>query len=289
MDDRTNACINLANHYFEKDPKACERICYTGLGINSGYAELHYKLGLLKKKEQPEEAIKYFENCLKCKFGSTLLTQVKDFYTFLPCSELSILYFNKGDYIKSLENNIRSDEAKPNPGLKADRPKIFEALYKKYPQPPKTTKDFELVDIIIPLFNEKNLTSIEQLKQPARIIIADCGSEDLDYLKGITVLGKPKVLRTNNEAYKEGILNSFSRFVVLVNLNNTDPLLDLEKSIELMNSGRVAMVTHFNYLIVARSVLYEVGLDNIPDFYYGYLKQTFRSLNYITYEFNEAT
>ena len=128
LDDRVAGCIILAKHYFESEPKTAELYLNQAMSLVPGYAEIHYLLGMMYKKTNVDKAIAHFEKATQCGFGTTLFTQVASYYSFLPNSELSVLYFAKGDYKKALQTNVKSYQAQANIGLALDRKLIFQKL-----------------------------------------------------------------------------------------------------------------------------------------------------------------
>jgi len=128
LDDRVAACITLAKHYFDTEQKTAELYLNQAMSLVPGYAEIHYLLGMMYKKTNVDKAILHFEKATQCGINQTLFTQVASYYSFLPNSELSVLYFAKGEFKKALQANVRSYQAQANIGLASDRKLIFQKL-----------------------------------------------------------------------------------------------------------------------------------------------------------------
>jgi glycosyltransferase involved in cell wall biosynthesis/tetratricopeptide (TPR) repeat protein len=115
VDNKAVACIRLAQ-YYKGVGKAEEHEAYIrkGLSYNNKYAEFHLFLGdIYQDKGETDLAIECYETCLKLDMTAGFSMQA-DYYKYLPADRLSIIYYNKNEFEKSLQYNAMTLEVRPD-------------------------------------------------------------------------------------------------------------------------------------------------------------------------------
>jgi GT2 family glycosyltransferase/tetratricopeptide (TPR) repeat protein len=114
-DNLTVASIKVSRHYFsENDLDKSKTFAMKGIGFNPGYAENFVVLGdIHQRRGDFPTAIKYYEDALTKKTNAGM-SQLVDFYTFLPSANLALIYMNIGDYKNSLKYAERALKYKPD-------------------------------------------------------------------------------------------------------------------------------------------------------------------------------
>lgn len=103
-DNMTVACIRLSKYYHEKkDYSAAKTYAMKGIRFNSIYAENYVTLGTIFEIENDlDSAASYYKEALTKKLDAGM-SQIVDFYGFIPAAKLAILYFTKRDYEECLK------------------------------------------------------------------------------------------------------------------------------------------------------------------------------------------
>jgi glycosyltransferase involved in cell wall biosynthesis len=103
-DNMTVACIRLSKYYYEnKNYSAAKTYAMKGIRFNSIYAENYVTVGMVFEIENdPNSAASYYKEALtKTLEGG--MSQIVDFYGFIPAAKLALLYFAKKDYEETLK------------------------------------------------------------------------------------------------------------------------------------------------------------------------------------------
>jgi tetratricopeptide (TPR) repeat protein len=100
----TVACIRLSKFYYDgKNYSAAKIYAMKGIRFNSIYAENYVTLGTIFEIENDtESAASYYKEALTKKLEGGM-SQIVDFYGFIPAAKLALLYFSKKDYEESLK------------------------------------------------------------------------------------------------------------------------------------------------------------------------------------------
>jgi GT2 family glycosyltransferase/tetratricopeptide (TPR) repeat protein len=103
-DNMTVACIRLSKYYYEnKNYSAAKTYSMKGIRFNSIYAENYVTLGVIFEIENDlDSAASYYKEALTKKLEGGM-SQIVDFYGFIPAAKLAILYFTKRDYEECLK------------------------------------------------------------------------------------------------------------------------------------------------------------------------------------------
>lgn len=102
-DNLTTACIKLSRHYLEKGilDKA-KTYALTGIRFNSIYAECYVILGnVFEQEKDSDTAISYYKEALSKKLEGGM-SQIVDYYNFIPAAKLSLIYFGRKEYEEAL-------------------------------------------------------------------------------------------------------------------------------------------------------------------------------------------
>ncbi len=129
VDNLTVACIRLC-HYFLENKQLDEAKNYALLGVryNGIYAENHVVLGTIAELQgRQEEAIAFYKDALKCTLTGGM-SQITDYYKFIPSMKLAVLYFNRAQYTDALTYAERAHEAKPEHADPVNLRKQIEAV-----------------------------------------------------------------------------------------------------------------------------------------------------------------
>lgn len=103
-DNITTACIKLSRHYLEKGiiDKA-KTYALTGIRFNSIYAECYVILGnIFEQEKDSDTAIAYYKEALSKKLEGGM-SQIVDYYNFIPAAKLSLIYFDRKEYGEALD------------------------------------------------------------------------------------------------------------------------------------------------------------------------------------------
>lgn len=117
-DNLAIASIKLSRYYYSKrNDEAAKAIALKGISYSSGYAENYVMLGdVYWDQREAETAIRYYKEAMTKVLGSTGMSQIADYYRFIPCWRLAQVYFELRDYEKSLKYCDAALELKPNKG-----------------------------------------------------------------------------------------------------------------------------------------------------------------------------
>jgi glycosyltransferase involved in cell wall biosynthesis len=101
-DNQTVACIRMSKYYFDKNEFATAKTyAMKGIRFNSIYAENYVTLGTIFEIENDfDSAASYYKEALTKKLDGGM-SQIVDFYGFIPAAKLAMLYFNKKDFEQS--------------------------------------------------------------------------------------------------------------------------------------------------------------------------------------------
>ena len=102
-DNKAVACIRLANYYRDiGDIKSHVAYLRKGMTYSAKYAEFPYMLGdYYNNLKDTDTAIQYYMEAASKEMNAGM-SQQADFYEFLPCDKLCVLFYNKRDLQKSL-------------------------------------------------------------------------------------------------------------------------------------------------------------------------------------------
>jgi len=114
-DNLAVASIKVSRYYFsEGDIDKSKTYAMKGIKFNSSYAENFVVLGDIAQRQGQEEiAVKYYQDALGKKMDAGM-SQLVDFYSFLPAANLALIYMNKKDYDKSLKYSSIALKDKPD-------------------------------------------------------------------------------------------------------------------------------------------------------------------------------
>ena len=133
-DNMTVACIRLSKFYYDgKNYSAAKIYAMKGIRFNSIYAENYVTLGTIFEIENDtESAASYYKEALTKKLEGGM-SQIVDFYGFIPAAKLALLYFSKKDYEESLKycdralqhksDNVQIQELKKTVSIELERSK----------------------------------------------------------------------------------------------------------------------------------------------------------------------
>lgn len=121
IDNLAVACIKLSRYYYSKnrlnDAKA---IALKGIRFNRGYAENYVLVGDAHfEQKNREAAIDYYEEAMTKKLGGTGMSQLTEYYRFIPAWRLATIYTVMHEFKKAEEYcNIALSEKPEHPELK---------------------------------------------------------------------------------------------------------------------------------------------------------------------------
>lgn len=115
QDNLAVACVKVAGHYLEKgNLDLVKHFSFKGIGFSGKYAEFFLNLGdIFHKEGDVETAIRYFQEALTKKLDAGM-SQMPDYYKFLPADRLSLIFYGKRDLEKALCYNTMTLECYPN-------------------------------------------------------------------------------------------------------------------------------------------------------------------------------
>jgi glycosyltransferase involved in cell wall biosynthesis len=115
-DNLAIASIKLSRHYYiNKNIEAAKTIALKGISYSNRYAENYVMLGdIYWDQRDIETSIKYYKEAMTKVLGSAGMSQIADYYKFIPCWRLAYIYFNLRDYQKSLRYCDAALECKPD-------------------------------------------------------------------------------------------------------------------------------------------------------------------------------
>jgi glycosyltransferase involved in cell wall biosynthesis len=98
-DNLTTACIKLAKYYLEKsDYPSAKSYALKGIRFNRIYAENYVILGnIFEHDNDTDTAASYYKEALNKKLEGGM-SQIVDYYGFIPAAKLSLLYYAKKEY-----------------------------------------------------------------------------------------------------------------------------------------------------------------------------------------------
>ena len=103
-DNLTTACIKLARYYMDKkDFSSAKSYALKGIRFNSIYAENYVILGSVFEHDGDHEtAISYYKEALTKKLDGGM-SQIVDYYGFIPAAKLALVYYAQKDYEKGMK------------------------------------------------------------------------------------------------------------------------------------------------------------------------------------------
>lgn len=103
-DNLTTACIRLARYYIDKgDNASAKTYALKGVRFNGIYAENYVILGsIFEQENDPDTAASYYKEALSKKLEGGM-SQIIDYYGFIPAAKLALLYYNHKDYEEGLK------------------------------------------------------------------------------------------------------------------------------------------------------------------------------------------
>lgn len=120
---------------FKINPKGidvAETYCRIGLGYSEKYAELHVIIGDIQlHRKNLNHAIEHYKKAMQCTQNGNM-SQDRRFYTILPATRLSSIYFQLKDYEQALIYNKHALKEFKSPELIENRKKIIRALESEY-------------------------------------------------------------------------------------------------------------------------------------------------------------
>lgn len=105
VDNLTVACTRLSRYYFHmnKNLNNAKMYALRGIHFNSGYAENYVTLGeIFQEENNIDVAIKYYKEALNKKLDGGM-SQVVDYYGFIPASKLAMIYYTNRNYSDALK------------------------------------------------------------------------------------------------------------------------------------------------------------------------------------------
>lgn len=103
QDNLAVACIKLSRYYYsQKKVNDAKATAMKGIHFNRGYAENYVLLGdAYWDQGSKETAISYYEEALTKKIGGTGMSQIADYYCFIPAWRLAAVYLSLHDFDKA--------------------------------------------------------------------------------------------------------------------------------------------------------------------------------------------
>lgn len=103
-DNMTVACIRLSKYYFDKkDYETSKAYALRGVRFNQIYAENYVTLGAIYELQGDDTtAEKYYKDAMTKKLQGGM-SQIVDFYGFIPSAKLAVLYLARKDYDEALK------------------------------------------------------------------------------------------------------------------------------------------------------------------------------------------
>jgi len=104
VDNLTVGCIRLSRYYLDKgDKEAARNYAMLGIRFNGIYAENHVTLGNIKELEGDiDDAVRYYKEALT-KTLSGGMSQLVDYYGFIPAAKLGTIFLNQKKYDEALK------------------------------------------------------------------------------------------------------------------------------------------------------------------------------------------
>lgn len=114
-DNLTTACIKLSKYYIERsDFNSAKNYALKGIRFNSIYAENYVILGTVFEHDGDKEtAISYYKEALNKKLEGGM-SQIVDYYGFIPAAKLSLLYYGEKNYEEAIKYCDIALEHKPD-------------------------------------------------------------------------------------------------------------------------------------------------------------------------------
>jgi len=133
-DDLAQSCQKLANWYFKKENyESAKAYAFKSISFSTDYAEPYVLLGKIHaQQDNIDSAIQYNKEALTKGLNAKMTQTIED-YGLIPCANLSILYFKKGDHQESFRfNRFALEHAPDNIGLIHDRALLLQKITTKF-------------------------------------------------------------------------------------------------------------------------------------------------------------
>jgi glycosyltransferase involved in cell wall biosynthesis len=115
-DNLAIASMKLSRYYYSiKNNEAAKAIALKGIKFSKSYAENYVLLGdVYWDQKDIETAIKYYNEAMTKVLGYAGMSQLADYYKFIPCWRLASIYAELRDYKKAIKYCDAALECKPN-------------------------------------------------------------------------------------------------------------------------------------------------------------------------------
>ena len=115
-DNLVIASIKLSRYYYDNNNfDAAKATALKGISFNACFAENYVLLGdIYWDQKDKENAIKYYTEAMTKVLGSAGMSQIADYYKFIPAWRLTEVYKSLRDYKKALEYCDMALECKPD-------------------------------------------------------------------------------------------------------------------------------------------------------------------------------
>jgi len=114
-DNLAIAAMKLSRYYYSiKNNDAAKAIALKGISFSRHYAENYVMLGdIYWDQKDTENSIRYYNEAMTKVVGSAGMSQLADYYKFIPCWRLACIYSELRDYKKALKYCDMALECKP--------------------------------------------------------------------------------------------------------------------------------------------------------------------------------
>lgn len=115
QDNLAVACIKLSRYYYaHKKINNAKAIAMKGIHYNKGYAENYVLIGdAYWEQGEKETSISYYLDAMSKKLGGTGMSQLADYYRFIPAIRLAKIYLSMQDFDKAEKYCKIAIEEKP--------------------------------------------------------------------------------------------------------------------------------------------------------------------------------
>ncbi len=115
-DNLAIAAIKLSRYYFSKrDFGAAKATALKGISFSDSYAENQTLLGDVSWEQgDKDNAIRYFKEAMTKKFGAAGMSQIVEYYQFIPSWRLASIYLVQRDFNNALKYCNKALESKPD-------------------------------------------------------------------------------------------------------------------------------------------------------------------------------
>jgi glycosyltransferase involved in cell wall biosynthesis/predicted negative regulator of RcsB-dependent stress response len=115
-DNLSIAAIKLSRYYFsKKEYDSAKATALKGIKFSDCYAENQVLLGDVSWEQgDKDNAIRYFKEAMTKKFGAAGMSQIVEYYKFIPSWRLASIYLNLRDFDNALKYCDKALECKPD-------------------------------------------------------------------------------------------------------------------------------------------------------------------------------